>query len=274
MKRNVFVALLALVLMTGTVFAQVSVQAYKQVPAETMINASRDAINVLVIRDELPWGDNVTVPILQGMGATVSTATSGTYPAMDFSGYTKIVVESVQNQNFYNVFQANLAKFTTYVTNGGVLQINGCTQGIAFNLPGGASSVLEYSDDGYHALPGHPFLVGVPDPFFGDWANHNGIANLPAGAVIITRDIPQNFPTTVTYQIGSGTVIASGLTLEIAYYFELNNFGSFNFGLDMYPNMLGYLLEPPEAVPVAGWALAIGIALIAGLAFLRYRRIV
>lgn len=266
--------IVATIFMSGiSLFGQqhVSTNTGTTTATDTYINSSRNGLNVLVIRDGLPWGHNVTVPILTGMGATVSTATSVTFPGLDFSLYQKIVVESVQSQAFYDAFQANLTKFEAYVNGGGILYVNSCTHGTSLNLPGGATSTTQYSDDGYHAAPGHPFLVGVPDPFYGDWASHNIITSLPAGAEVITRNIPGNAPTTVIYSLGSGTVIATGLTIEIAYYFELNGLGLFNFGLDMYPNMLGYI--PAVPTPLSDWALVIGIVLIATFILIRYRRI-
>ena len=113
----------------------------------------------------------------------------------------------------------------------------------------------------------------MPDPFCAGLANHNILTNLPIDAQVITRVAGSDQPTTAIYHIGSGIVIATTLTLEIAYEYEVNNWGSFNFGLAMYPNILGYMPHSEE-VPVSNWALFIGIALILAIALIRFRKMI
>jgi len=275
MKKAVFflaiLSLTAFMGFTGNAEQKESTKTRKAIESTSFVNPSRNGFNVLVIRDLLPWGYDVTVPVLTSLGATVSTATSATFPSLDFSLFNKIVVESVQDENFYMIFQANLAKFEDFVNNGGILEVNACSYDLTINLPGGAVSQPEYSDDGYQAVEGHPMLDGVPATFYGDWANHNIITNYPGGAEVLTRDMPGNNPTTVIYGIGSGFVIATGLTIEIAYYYEDNGLGSFNFGLVLYPNMLGYRNWQP--IPLSDWAVVIGLLLIGTFIVIRYRRL-
>lgn len=276
MKKLLIIATFMLVgILPMTLFGQHTTDKnIQQIPGETLIQAERavTGLNVLVIRDVLPWSDDVTVPVLNSLGATVSTATSVSMVALDFSVYDKIVIESVQGSSFYTAFEANMTKFETYVSGGGVLQVNACTHSISFMLPGGAQSVEQRDNDGKHVAIGHPMLVGVPDPFFGDWANHNIITSLPAGTQIITANLSDE-PTTVIYNMGSGVVIASGLTLEIAYDYENNGSGIFNFGLAMYPNMLDYTDGVgPQPVPVSNWAIILGVLMIGTFIVIRYRR--
>jgi len=275
MKKAVFflaaLSLTAFMGFTANAEQKESTKTKKAIECTSFVNPSRNGFNVLVIRDLLPWSYDVTVPVLTSLGATVSTATSATFPSLDFSLFNKIVVESVQDDNFYTIFQANLAKFEDFVSNGGILEVNACTYDAIINLPGGAISQKEYAEDGYLVAEGHPMLEGVPDPFYGDWANHNIITNYPVGTEILTRDMPGNNPTTVIYGIGSGFVIATGLTIEIAYYYEDNGQGYFNFGLALYPNMLGYRSWQP--IPLSNWAVIIGLLLIGTFIVIRYRRL-
>ena len=255
---------------------QTTMQTYKAVKGETVINAGRGSMDVLVIRNYLPWSYDVTVPLLEGLGATVSTADSWTYPGIDFSQFGKIVIESVQGPDFYSDLLTNMAQFETYVNNGGILEIHGTTQGIEFSMPGGVISRNTNHAYCYQTLPGHPILAGVIDPMHGDWATHNYLDNLPGSAQILTRGTGTDLPTTATYTIGSGMVIATTLTMEIAYFYQVY-YGPalFDFAVPMYPQMLQYGLtpEPPVETPVSNWAILIGIALILSIAAIRFRKI-
>jgi hypothetical protein len=57
-------------------------------------------------------------------------------------------------------------------------------------------------------------MTGVPDPFGGEWVNNAVFDNLPAGAHVIARGLPDLRPTMIEYDLGLGRVLASGQYLE------------------------------------------------------------
>jgi len=277
MKKNLFIiAFFFVAILHVNLFGQNSTdQNFPQITGETIINSDRavNGMDVLVIRDVLPWGYDVTVPILNSLGATVSTATSASMIPLDFSLFNKIVIESMQGGGFDAAIATNIAKFETYVSNGGILEYHVCTSGSGASLPGGATSVFNSRTNGELVSLTNPILAGVPNPIFGNSASHNYIINLPAGSEVLTRDLPEQRPTTIMYPLGAGIVIATGLTMEWSYYRELNGGTTSNFGLIMYPNMLDYTdgATPTPPIPVSDWAIYLGVLLIAVAIVVRYR---
>jgi hypothetical protein len=67
--------------------------------------------------------------------------------------------------------------------------------------------------------PSHPIVAGLSSPLEGNAANHTTVSNLPGGALVITETSGSGQPTTVEYDFGSGTVIATGMTWEYLYNF-------------------------------------------------------
>ena len=275
MKKNLFIIVFFFVaILHVNLFGQNSTdQNFHQITGETTINSDRavSGMNVLVIRDILPWGYDVTVPLLNSLGATVSTATSVSMVPLDFSLFNKIVIESYQNAGFDAAIAAHIVKFETYVSNGGILEYHACTSGGGASLPGGVTAVFVPRSDGELVSLTNPILAGVPNPIFGNSVSHNYIINLPAGSEVLTRDLPEQRPTTIVYPLGAGVVIATGLTMEWSYYRELNGMPSSNFGLIMYPNMLDYTDGGTPPIPISNWAIILGVLLIGTFIVVRYR---
>lgn len=241
------------------------------------LGGNRSAVNVLVFRDQLPWGINVVVPLLQGLGANVTTATSGEMGSIDLAQYCLVVFESNQPETFYVIYNANLAKFTSYVNNGGILEFHACVfSSVRENigstpLPGGAATFGSPYLDSYNYIvnASHSIVNGLSDPLEGGFASHDAFMDLPAGTDIITRN-SSSLPTTIEYSLGSGRVIATGMTWEFGYTY------GWNFG-PMLPQCLAYttsFCNAPQEVPINNWALFIGIGLILVFAVVKFRKMV
>lgn len=261
------------------IFGQVnSNQPTKEVRGITDIRTYLDApnaVNILVLRDRLPWGINSTVPYLTNAGAIVSTGTSSDIPTLDFSQFNGIIIESVQSNAFKAVVDANMAKFEAFVGNGGCLEYHALSWSSDQNpmtLPGGViSNFIDYGYPGTTlytsnnvVATSHPIATGQPSPFNGSFASHNIFSNLYAGTVVITES-PNHEPTTIEYQYGNGRVTATGCTYEF-----------YNF--PMYLNNMDYTLAcpgitPPDQVPLSNWALGLGIFLIVAFTVIRMRKL-
>lgn len=203
---------------------------------------------VCVFKDVNAWGSTSVEALLLAGGMPYAVHTSAEFGTLDFSAFGLIVVSSDQNQTFYDNYAANAAKFTDYVVAGGTLFFSACDQGwnsgqLNAPLPGGMvySANYEYYNDILN--PCHPTVQGVSNPFFGTYASHGGFSNVPAGAEVIAAAQVTGMPTLVEYTLGSGVVLASALTLEIAY----------DWGWDsgqILANSLPYLYNymPPETL--------------------------
>lgn len=209
------------------------------VPTEVFKNISKSrANNVLIFRDNLAWGLDVNVPLLQGFGASVSVATSSEMSTIDLIPFSLIIFESQQPSDFYDAYVNNIGRFESYLSSGGVIEFHCATWGTNripnLPFPGGMQTLTNDDLDDYNYInnPSHPMVSGAIDPFYGTSASHEAFENLPAGADVIVVN-ESGLPTTVEYGYGSGTMIVTAMTWEIGYYY-----GS-NFGV-LLPNALMY----------------------------------
>lgn len=275
-KLSVFFCFL---LIAGYIVAQPSSAKQENVPAskamETMINTTRGSdCNFLVLGDNLPWGSSAVTTILTANGETFSTATSATFPALDFNDYDVIIVLSDQVPGFHAVFAANFTKFVDFVAAGGRLQVHAATCGwnspcgFSVQLPGGVFTTEQYDNFNNIVMPAHPIVAGVSNPFYGSFASHGIFSNLLPGTDIITTATSNGLPTTIQYSYGSGTVTATTCTYEFGY---VNG----QEAGEMLVNNLNYSCSgfvPP--VPLSNWALYLGILLMVVFVAIRFRRMV
>lgn len=138
-----------------------------------------------------------------------------------------IIIESDQDETYYDNLLSVKAKFADYVSKGGVLLAhmcdggwNGGTWDAAF-LPGGVSRILQTTQSLTIVLPGDPLMAGVTDAGIDGWgrSTHGYFTNLVAGTKkIIVFGTPaapdMNKPVYIEYQWGKGLVKATMQTLE------------------------------------------------------------
>jgi hypothetical protein len=175
---------------------------------------------VLLIKDGNAWGSPANEKVLQNLNIAYDVINSSSIASTEFN-YKLIIVASDQSQNFYNVYNANLTKFTNYVLSGGILQFNGGDRGwrsgFWSKLPGEVTHKNRYDGRNNIVKPEHPIADGVSNPFTGSSASHDYFIGIEAvQADTITTDTADN-PTTIEYCLGAGRVIASGLTFEFGY---------------------------------------------------------
>jgi hypothetical protein len=186
-------------------------------------------IPVLVLQDINPWGISSHISLLTSLGYAPLVATwSDLGLNLDLADYGNIYVASDQPQAFYNAYAAHAAELTAWVEAGGRLVFSACFGGfgggaLGTALPGGALPALGYSNNNYVEDPAHPIATGelsdgtpLASPFSGSFASHVYFSVLPEGEHTIFRD-ESHHATLVEYWLGSGLVIASGLTWEFGY---------------------------------------------------------
>ena len=196
---------------------------------------------VLLIMDNNPWGRTAIQDVLNEYDIPYDQVGSSDIPTIDLSPYPVVIIPSVQNTNYYSMYNANLSKFETYVANGGVLELHGANYSSAPppQLPGGVLNF--YDTDGYNYVeePTHPLVSLVndvtPNPFPGGSASHNYFSQTVTNTTVICTQgvVSGGNPTLIEYPYGDGLVIASGQTMEFYY---TSKYGS---GL-ILPNMILY----------------------------------
>jgi len=246
------------------------------IKVENQINTNRaSGCNFLVFMDNLPWGSSAIQTILTANGETFTVLGSASMATEDFSLYDVIIIASDQVPDFHVNFAANFAKFVTFVTNGGSLEVHAATCGwnspcgYSVVLPGGVYTVEQYDSYDIVVDPANPIVAGVPSPFYGNYASHGYFAGLVAGTDIITETSTNFLPTTIQYRYGSGIVTGTTCTYEFSY-------DRGDAAGTMLVNNLSYSCQHSinANVPLSNWAIGIGIFLILMAAFIRYKRFI
>ena len=279
MKKLTFLIIM-LAMIAGNSFGQ-QTSAFEDRPADfkttlsedyTSNNANRGSCLFLVFRDNLPWGETSVTDILDNNLENYVVANSSFMATMDFSVFDVIVIEGDQVPGFHANFVANFAKFDAFVLNGGRLEAHACVGGwnssgtYAVQLPGGAYTSQQLDNYNVVAMPAHPIVAGVPNPFYGTYASHGIINNLVPGTDVLTTSQISGLPTTIQYSWGTGTVTATTSPYEFAYP------RGQAAGIMLQNNLVYSCGYVPPGVPVSDWAIYFGIFLIAAFMVLRYRR--
>ena len=175
---------------------------------------------ILVIQDFSSWGLDMATFIYDNFGLVATVINSNQIVSTDFSGYDLVITCGDQTSAYYDALTNNVGKFETYVHHGGVVQYQLATQGDDVSLVGGAQITFGDIDNFNDVVaPSHPIVAGLPPLLEGNAANHTTLSNLPGGTTVITQTSGSHTPTTVEYDFGSGTVIATGMTWEFLYGF-------------------------------------------------------
>ena len=201
----------------------------------TVIPARPDA-SILLIEDTLPWNGNDNVLLLNslvrdGYLSGWDAATVAELPMINLASYSIIYIANDQTTATYEELARFGAEIYAFVQAGGTVIYGACDEGWAGGhltaaLPGGVLSSNYYSNHNYIVDNEHDVVTGTLTGgdglsnarLYGNYCSHTSFdkETLPEGTRIIIEDAHGN-PTLIEYQIGAGTVIATGLTWEFYY---------------------------------------------------------
>lgn len=217
--------------------------------------------SVLLIQDSLPWAENVNRSLLEtlknrGVVSSYNIINTSALASFDLSQYGVVFIANDQTTAMYERLAANAEKLEAYVRAGGNLVYGACDEGwggcgsLTHTLPGGVTTSNYYSVHNYIVNELHPVVTGVntdnrslrDELLKGNYCSHTYFnkATLPAGTDIILRDANGN-PTLIEYNLGDGTVIASGLTWEYFYVRDHYNMVT-NYSKYAYDDLLTYMV--------------------------------
>jgi len=220
---------------------------------------------VAIFQDNDPWGVTSNQDVLTANGIAYTIYSSAQIGIVDLSGFEKVIIASDQPTAFYTAVETNSAWFESYVNNGGILELHAGDDGWVGGswptgaLPCGLTWNPQYGNTVDIALPGHEMLTTpnvITDAELDGWSYsyHGYFTGYPAGSELILTegDTGSANPVLIVAPYGSGSVIASGQTLEWGYWWG-------------YSNLLENVLQvrgEPTAVPALT---PIGLIALAGL---------
>jgi hypothetical protein len=233
MKTGVLVLSFAVVAvsMAATVFAA-SIDYYENTEVTDPYTwDGLDPANVLLIQDQPGWGYNSHIQILNSCGIPHDIINSSGIAAANFDAYAKIITVGQQPDNYYYTIQANSAKFTDYMSSGGLVAFEtanyfgGANEFITW--PGGFTAVINQGSNSI-AIDNEDncLLFGVTNAELQGWnySAHGIHQNLPAGYIsyLSTLDGFPNGSCSGLFAWGSGAALVSHQPLEWAYGFGLS----------------------------------------------------
>jgi len=191
---------------------------------------------VAIFRNIFPWNFNVTEPILNMYGIDYTVYSSSDMGIVDLSPFEKVIIESDQDQTFYNTLGSYISWFESYAANGGILEIHACDEGWnggywygLYLMPGGFNQTHIPTNNIVINLPLHPILLNphnITDIELDNWGGsaHGYFSIFPGNSQIILLDGITSNPVFIELDYGEGTILVSMQTLEYGYGFGYSNF--------------------------------------------------
>ena len=227
--------------------------------------------SILVIRDNEPWGYNSITQMLDSLlEANMIEKWDGVHTldvtAEMLHNYAVVYVANDQSSSAQSRIKAMKSMLEEYVSGGGILIFGflsmSSTSEYGSSLPGGVTARYDSDDYNYIADATHPIITGVLSDnvvltnadMIGSSASHDYIvaSTLPEGSRVIVTD-SYGRPTVAEYNIGAGTVIATGMTWEYYWYNSNGNFASKAYDdLFLYAISIANGWTTPDDAHIAG----------------------
>jgi len=190
-------------------------------------SANPYGFGVAIFKNFDAWNSAANEIVLKRFGIPYDIYNSTDMGVVNLSKYAKVVIESDQNQAFYDAVGASTAWFEDYVSKGGVLEIHAADGGWhsghwTGNLPGGI--VYSSHSDNLVSIStlSHPIVRKpntITDTELDNWGSsfHGYFTTIPSNSITILRDSSSWYPVYIEVPYGSGVILASSQTLEYAY---------------------------------------------------------
>jgi Tol biopolymer transport system component len=190
---------------------------------------------VAIFRNNRPWDMNTTEEILTTYGIDYTVYSSSDMGAVVLTQYEKVIIESDQDQLFYDTLGSYISWFESYAANGGILEIHACDGGWhsgywvgLYLMPGGFGQDHVYCDLISINLAGHPVLNNphiITDEELDGWyySTLGYFSTFPSSSRKILVDSATLNPVFNELDYGEGSILITMLTIEWAYYHGYSN---------------------------------------------------
>jgi len=222
MGRKLLFASIA-VLMATSAFASSTDQTQIIIPQDPYTWEGQEPSNVLLIQDQLGWGYDSHVMILNTAGVPYDVINSGQIVSWDFSQYDKIITVGDQPDNYYFAIEDNLPKFEDYMTTGG------CCSFETSNSYQGAGNEQIVWPGGFQAVFSTDNVINIDDQSSclmngvawdelqnWSWSSHGSFTYLP-GAYVSVLSMSDGRTCAGFFPFGDGGAFISHQPLEWGY---------------------------------------------------------
>jgi hypothetical protein len=156
-----------------------------------------------------PWGYTVLKSAITGGGHTYSVFTPNQLSGFTFSDYRVVVLnwDDTFLADFDSYYEAAIPSLESYINNGGVVWVQGATQGSGhYSMPfGGTGTSYSFEDSDPIVDTSHPLVAGISSPITGSAASHVVFSGLPSAAHIIVTNQGGTAP--VLYVVASALCV-------------------------------------------------------------------
>ena len=211
---------------------------------------------VALFQNVYPWAQSSDEKALDMHDIPYVTLNSKDFRSVNLSQYIKAIIASDQDQAFYNAINASRSWFEDYVRSGGVLEIHAADLGWHGGqwiglLPGGLRWEELEADyvtivNRTHPVVNTPNFIRENDLNWWSWSAHGYFSGYPANScVVIAEDYGRS--AYLEFRYGAGLIVASGQTLEWAYYrgYKLMLENSLLYPVYKYEHELAVFLDAP-----------------------------
>ena len=147
-----------------------------------------------------PWGNILLRNHITADGYTYSIFGPPALVGFPFADYRVVVLDwsDTESIDFDPPYTSVIPALETYISNGGVVWIQGAIQNGVFPLPFAGTATYNPQNDNFIVDTSSPMVQGMPNPFEGDAASHAIFAGYPGNAhVVVVGGINSGGPTTL-----------------------------------------------------------------------------
>lgn len=191
------------------------------------VKAFMPGATTLLVQDVRPWDSAANEEILTNLGVTYDVVGSAGLADVPLARYSTLIISSDQPQAFYDALAAQTNAVSRWLKKGNkTLSFHGAPSGWqsgdwTFALPGGTTHQIAYDGTNMVSQANHPLVAGAPQMILGSSASHaNFVPGPKLGSDAIVATDTTGAPTLLDYCVGTSRVMATGMTLEIAYAYN------------------------------------------------------
>jgi subtilisin family serine protease len=182
---------------------------------------------VVLFENYDPWGYSSNEEAFDLYNVPFVKLSSKDFELVNLSQFVKVVIASDQDQLFYDAMNTSRWWFEDYVRNGGILEIHAADDSWHGGhwvgpLPGGLQWEVHETDhvtivNRTHPVVNTPYFITDTELDRWSWSAHGYFSGYPNNSQVVVAESAGQ-PVYLEFKYEAGLIVASGQTLEWAYY--------------------------------------------------------